>query len=258
LSHKLPAAMHWQIYPASLAGPHALFRLFEQAFGQAALSSPPAPDHQHRTIDDLSAQIAGLKGQIERLQAETRELRVRCLQLQRRNRELQAQFSKDSHNSSRPPSTDPPWSKRTRSLRGASGKLRGGQAGHQGETRRLTARPDRIVEHWPEECRRCHSPLVEGQLVRHLKQQVMEVVPAKLRVTEHRLDVVRCSACGKRRKGEFALGDLVGRIRLRVGWKENKGRVCSRRPLRCAVRAGSQSSCALPPAVSTAARCQDQ
>jgi transposase len=40
--------------------------------------------------------------------------------------------------------------------------------------------------------------------MRHHKQQVMEVVPAKLRVTEHRLYVVRCSACGKRTIGEFA------------------------------------------------------
>jgi transposase len=204
LSRTLPEAMHWQIYQASLRGPHALFRLFEEAFGQAALDSPPDPDWQHRTIDDLSSQIAGLKAQLERLQAETRELRVRCLQLQRRNLELEAQFSKDSDNSSRPPSTDPLWSKRTWNLRGASGKLRGGQAGHLGETRRLTARPDRIVEHRPPECRRCHSPLAEGQVMRHLKQQVIEVVPAKLRVTEHRLYVVRCSACGKRTRGEFA------------------------------------------------------
>jgi transposase len=204
LSRKLPDSMHWQIYQASLAGPHALFRLFEQALGKAALASPPDPDQQHRTIDDLSAQINGLKAQLERLQAETRELRVRCLQLQRRNLELEAQFSKDSHNSSRPPSTDPPWSKHTRSLRRPSGRRVGGQAGHRGSTRRLAQRPDRVVEHRPQQCRSCHAALTEAQFIRHLKQQVIEVVPAKLRVTEHRLCVLRCPACGKRTKGEFA------------------------------------------------------
>jgi hypothetical protein len=60
--------MHWQIYQASLRGPHARFRLFEEAFGKAALNSPPDPDQQQRTIDDLSVQIAGLKAQIEKLQ----------------------------------------------------------------------------------------------------------------------------------------------------------------------------------------------
>jgi transposase len=204
LSRTLPEAMHWQIYQAYLRGPHALFRLFEEAFGKNALDSPPDPDQQHRTIDDLSARIAGLKAQIEKLQAENRELRVRCCQLQRRNAELEALVSKDSHNSSRPPSTDPLWSKRTKSLRVRSGKLPGGQPGHRGETRPLTTRPDRIVEHRPQQCRRCHSPLAEGQAIGHLKQQVIEVRPAKLRVTEHRLCVLRCSACGERTPGEFA------------------------------------------------------
>jgi transposase len=196
--------MYWQIYQAYLRGPHALFGLFEEAFGNAALSSPPNPDQQHRTIDDLSVQIAGLKAQMESLQAQTRELRVRSCQLLRRNAELEAQNSKDSHNSSRPPSTDPVWSKRTKSLRVRSGKVPGGQPGHRGETRPVTARPDRTVEHRPQQCRSCHSPLAEGQLIRHLKQQVIEVVPAKLRVSEHRLYVVRCSTCGKRTRGEFA------------------------------------------------------
>jgi transposase len=204
LSRKLPDSMHWQIYQASLAGPHALFRLFEQALGTAALSSPPEHDRQHRTIDDLSSQITALKAQLERLQAQNRELRVRSCQLLRGNSKLEAQISKDSHNSSRPPSTDPVWRKRTKSLWVRSGKVPGGQAGHRGETRPLTARPDRIVEHRPEHCRSCQAALTEAQFICHLKQQVMEVVPARLRVTEHRLCVLRCSACGKRTKGEFA------------------------------------------------------
>ena len=65
-------------------------------------------------------------------------------------------------------------------------------------------RPDRIVEHRPQECRGCHAPLSSAQIVRHLRQQVWEVVPAKLRVTEHRLAVVRCQACGRTTRGEFA------------------------------------------------------
>jgi len=39
--------------------------------------------------------------------------------------------------------------------------------------------------------------------MRHLRQQVIEVVPARLRVTEHRLCIVRCPACGQTTKGEF-------------------------------------------------------
>lgn len=40
--------------------------------------------------------------------------------------------------------------------------------------------------------------------MRHLRQQVVEVVPARLKVTEHRLAVVRCPSCGRTTSGEFA------------------------------------------------------
>jgi transposase len=203
--------MHWQIYQAYLSGPHTLFRLFEDAFGREALHGPPDPDHQQHQIDELSAHIARLEAQIEKLRAEVSQLRGHNFQLGRRNAELEALVMKDSHNSSRPPSTDPPWTKRTRSLRRPSGRLAGGQRGHRGETLRRAPRPDRIVEHRPQECRGCHAPLSAAQVVRHLRQQVFEVVPARLRVTEHRLAVVRCHACGRTTQGEFS-----GRVRSGV------------------------------------------
>lgn len=199
----LPRAMPLQIYQSWLQGPHALFRLFEEAFGRQALYGPPAPDQQQRTIDDLSEQVGQLKARIRRLQAEVSDLRGRNFQLQRRNAELEALVAKDSHNSSRPPSSDPPWAKRTRSLRRPSGKRPGGQRGHHGETLRLSERPSRIVEHRPQECPGCHAPLDSAQVLGHRRQQVVEVVPAKLRVTEHRLAVLRCGRCGKTTRGEF-------------------------------------------------------
>jgi transposase len=204
MSLKLADSMYWQIYQAYLRGPSALFRLFEEAFGKAALYGPPDPDQQQRTIDDLAGHITRLKAQIEKLQEEAGQLHYCNFQLGRRNTELEAQLTKDSHNSSRPPSTDPPWAKRTKSLRRPSGKRPGGQAGHRGETRRLSARPDRIVEHRPRECRHCHTALAAAQVVSHQRQQVWEVVPARLKVTEYRLAVLRCPSCRKTTRGEFS------------------------------------------------------
>jgi transposase len=65
------------------------------------------------------------------------------------------------------------------------------------------ARPHRVVEHRPRECRNCDASLGAEQVIRHLRQQVWEVVPAKLRVTEHRLALLRCPACGKTTQGQF-------------------------------------------------------
>src|ERR1044071_2293005 len=205
--------MPWQIYQAYLRGPSALLRLFEEAFGKQALYGPPDPGMQERTIEALSDHIGRLQSQVERLQVELRGLRHRNFQLQRRNSELEALSAKDSHNSSRPPSTDLPWAKRTKSLRRPSGKRPGGQAGHRGETLHLFERPNRVVEHRPRECRSCHAPLDSAQVVGHRRQQVVEVVPARLRVTEHRLAVLRCSSSRKMTRGEVPGEDGAGRVR---------------------------------------------
>jgi hypothetical protein len=196
--------MAFQIYQAWPQGPGALFRLFEEAFGKQALYGPPDPDMQRREIDDLSEQIGRLQVRNERLQAEVGDPQGHNLRLQRRNAELEALIAKDSRNSSRPPSSDPPRAKRTRSLRRPSGGRPGGQAGHVGETLRLSERPHRTVEHRPRECRSCRASLDSAQVVGHRRQQVVEVVPARLRVTEHRLAVLRCRACGAETRGEFA------------------------------------------------------
>jgi hypothetical protein len=53
------------------------------------------------------------------------------------------------------------------------------------ETLRLSDSPDRTVEHRPQECRGCHASLATVQIVGHRRQQVVEVMPARLRVIEH-------------------------------------------------------------------------
>jgi hypothetical protein len=129
-------------------------------------------------------------------------------------------MAKDSHNSSRPPSTDPPWAKRTKSLWRPSGKRAGGQTGHLGETLRLCERPNRTVEHRPRQCRSCHRPLDSTQVLGHRRQQVVEVVTVRLRVIEHRPSVLKCRACGKTTRGEFA-----GSVRSGVQYGGREGAV---------------------------------
>jgi hypothetical protein len=70
--------------------------------------------------------------------------------------ELQARLAKDSHNSGKPPSTDG-LKRTTTSLRQRSGKRPGGQLAHRGETLRLVATPDDVVEHRPPVCTRCQT-----------------------------------------------------------------------------------------------------
>lgn len=193
----------YEIYQTYLKGPAALIRLFEQALGTAAIYGQPPPDLQQRTIESQAEEIDRLKRQIARMQAEMSELRHHNFQLLRRNSELEALISRDSHNSSRPPSSDLPWAKRTKSLRRPSGKRPGGQAGHTGHTRPLTAKPTRVIRYHPTQCRRCHATLDLTASRRYKRRQVIDIIPARLRITEHRAEVVRCKVCGTLTKGDF-------------------------------------------------------
>src|SRR5260370_37933350 len=66
--------------------------------------------------------------------------------LVRRLNELEAKLEKDSHNSSKPPSSDGPRRK-PKSLRGTSGAKPGAQPGHKGKTLKRVAQPDHIKLH---------------------------------------------------------------------------------------------------------------
>lgn len=71
--------------------------------------------------------------QVERLMAMVQTLSARV-------RELEGQLRKDSHNSSKPPSSDG-LAKKPKSLRQSSGRKPGGQAGHEGTTLKRVATP---------------------------------------------------------------------------------------------------------------------
>ena len=72
-------------------------------------------------------------------------------------RALEAKLGKDSHTSSKPPSSDgygkaPVDGNRTESQRKAGQKPNGGQSGHEGKTLERTAHPDHTEIHAPDTC----------------------------------------------------------------------------------------------------------
>jgi transposase len=190
------------IYDTYLRGPAAIIRLFEQTFSTHALCDPPMPSQQQEVIDSLGAQLDDLQAQLDRSRQECGTLRGENYRLRGRLAELEAIITKDSHNSSRPPSSDPPSRKRTKSLRRPSGRRPGGQPGHPGATLLRTTKPSRVIMHRPAQCHHCAGPLALGHFISSERRQVIDIIPARLRVTEHQA-VVRCMNCGLKSKGEF-------------------------------------------------------
>src|SRR5215210_3504341 len=102
----------------------------------------------------LVEQLVGtLTGQVERLTGEVSELRAE-------NEELRGRLGTDSHNSSKPPSSDGPGSKpHPKSRRVPSGRKPGGQPGHRGQTLQQVETPDVVAVDRPVACRGCGQSL---------------------------------------------------------------------------------------------------
>lgn len=119
--------------------------------------------------------------------------------------ELEGQVAKDSHNSSKPPSSDGPRRKR-RSQRHKSEKQTGGQPGHAGRSLMQVASPDEVVRHRPLVCGHCQQPL-EG-IAGHIKErrQIHDLPEVQLVVREHQVEELCCPACQHSSVGSFPAG----------------------------------------------------
>ena len=131
-------------------------------------------------------------------------------QLTARVEELEARLSKDSHNSSKPPSSDG-LGKKTRSLRVSSGSKPGGQFGRAGKTLKRTSAVDVVIE-YPllPNCAQCGTPLLAADSQVDEQRQVFDIPVARYQVTEHRTRQLRC-ACGQLHQSRFpdSVSELV-------------------------------------------------
>lgn len=135
----------------------------------------------------LVAELEAKDRRIAELEAEIRALRKLVAELQER-------LSKNSSNSSRPPSSDRPENAPPRRKPGGSGRKPGGQPGHQGHQRqRLPA--DETRDHYPKACGQCGCDLPRRSDVDPRVHQVVEIPEPKPRVTDERCHGVECPEC---------------------------------------------------------------
>src|SRR5258708_5922543 len=114
-----------------------------------------------------------------------------------RIKQLEGQVAKDSHNSSKPPSTNgfkEPLRK-TASLREKSGKKSGGQPGHAGKTLMMVEHPDQTVLLTAEQCHCCQRDISEVSPCRKERVQVFDLPSVHLQVTEYHVEVKTCPCC---------------------------------------------------------------
>src|SRR6266550_6373816 len=132
--------------------------------------------------------------ELEQLRQENSALRDQVALLSERISVLEAKLAKDSHNSHLPPSSDR-FQRQPKSLRKKSGKKPGGQAGHGGNTLKLSETPDQVIVHPVEHCQHCQRDLREVGSLHVERRQVLDLPPKRVVVIEHQAQQKCCPTC---------------------------------------------------------------
>ena len=130
-----------------------------------------------------------LRSLVEELIQRVDEQQRVIVKQQRRIEELEVRLKRDSRTSSRPPSSDAPWSKRRQGRKPKSPRSQGGQPGHDGQGRDLfdVSVVDEIHALTPRACGSCGHGELEMDVRKAHRHQVT-VLPRRLaRIVEYQL-----------------------------------------------------------------------
>src|ERR1039457_5981348 len=127
--------------------------------------------------------------------------------------QLERRLGRDSSSSSRPPSSDSPFTKgRARSLRAKTGRPPGKQPGAPGRTLGLSDDPDEIIECAPAGCGRCGRDLTGEPAVRTERRQRWDITPPPPPyITGYRKITRVCPCCQAASAGQVP-ADVTSRV----------------------------------------------
>ena len=142
-------------------------------------------------IEELMATVRAQQHTIEVLTVKLEETNAKLEKANARIAELEEQLHKDSHNSSKPPSSDGYEKPAPKSQRKMSGKKAGGQTGHKGHHMMLDA-PDRIEPVYPQHCANCPH---KGNCANLKVQDTCYAVDVVIRKETVKYEIMACN-CG--------------------------------------------------------------
>ena len=163
------------------------------------------------SLEQANAHIKHLEGQAVENQTRHNELAKALESLEQTNariKHLEGQAAKDSHNSSKPPSSNgfKEPRRQTQSLREKSGKKSGGHPGHAGKTLMMVEQPDQTVLLTPAQCQHSQQDLATASLCRRERVQVFDLPSVCLQVTQYQVEVKACACCQAETRADLPEG----------------------------------------------------
>jgi transposase len=150
----------------------------KRPFSELDWQLTPEPVRQYimaleRTLFDMKQRIAAHEQRLEKLEVRTR---------------------KNSHNSSKPPSSDPPFNRQKRKQK-KSKRSKGGQKGHKANQRQML---NPTESHWlvPERCSCGHSQFDPQKMQPFYVHQHIELPNVEMQISHYILQQCDCPNCG--------------------------------------------------------------
>jgi len=155
-------------------------------------------------VHELTASAKTHQILIDQLLSENSMLHAQVEVLAARVKDLEARLNKDSHNSSKPPSSDGLSKKPCpKSLRPKGERPSGGQPGHPGKTLHLSEAPTETIPHPPLACGNCGHNLADVAPCGSERRQVFDLPKISFDIVEHLVQHKTCPDCGQLNCGSF-------------------------------------------------------
>ena len=165
-------------------------------------------------IAEQDAQLAAKDARIEEHEQLVVKLTKQVVVLTKQVEVLTEKLGRNSRNSHRPPSSDPPGragsktkSKKSKKNR-KSKRKRGGQPGHRGSHRELlpSDQVNEFCDLFPRQCENCWRSLAKVPDGKAKRYQVTEVPPMRPHTVEFRRHAVVCASCGHKTRAPYDTG----------------------------------------------------
>ena len=157
----------------------------KRPFSEADWLQTPEPVRQY--VEQLEQTIIALVAKVE--------------QLEKRIEQLEAGSKKNSQNSSKPPSSDSPYTKPQRKKAVKKNRKRGAQKGHQGHRQEMLP-PTEQKPVFPERCICGNQQLASEKMKAYHTHQQIELPKIKMDIIHYVLHKCRCPQCGKTVKAQ--------------------------------------------------------